>query len=1079
MKKLVVLLFVAMMAIPALVAQGAGSTPVPTCLTVTGTAAATPTTVDVDEPIALTYTLTPGGSYTQVVTRSAVNLVMVLDESGSMSVKDDGYTSRMNVLKASAKSLIDQLKTVNLHDKVGLVKFDTTASKLQDLIDATTTSGASTLKTKIDSLNPDGGTNIEHGLRLANTMLSGLSNPYVILVTDGYATHYTNSDGRGTESLSKAKSLALTAADQLAAAKVPVYTVALGKAGSDDVDHTLLTNIASKTGGKKYDASNTTELTQVFTTIQQEIAKQSTIKTIAIRQPLPAGFTLADDAYPDAYIEEGTNTLVIPVSDIAYPYTIANKVVKVNIKKTGEGGSFKLGNAELSYKNACDSIASTPIALNANVTVYNKVTVADKYGNIYEGNRFGDVTRFRAGDGEPQWKVPGPYSGYRVTGIALTDADHTQLRVDWKNSSNSGKSGNWDLTPTTPSSSKYVIKDAKGSSITSAWDWSKGPATIQLSGSTFTKLPDYGSVNLLNDDFGSRYAYYQFRIASVPKYKDWTTIDANTKIDASGSFQVDVRAGTQAISGQLETKDVFYSGILSKTIKLDSTPPDVTVTKQFTPTYKSFKFTANVSDGQSGVDEAWLLKSGSKVQNLETNPVFYAAKDDVVSGKYTIEVTDKVGNKTTMKVDPPEDPTGPVFMMTGPTLENDVTDRFFTILVTENESYVGVAPANRPPVMPVVKVDGIAVGGYTKLDDKTYRFEFRLSDMFQNKTTRAAHHRITASAENVDGTPGSMEPFDITIDDKQPEMPVVMPYFTIDPDVFRYTVSHIVDYQTGVDTAIVYRGGVPMNGSLLQDNTFTAGKKDIENGLYTIVVTDKAGLSTSKTVTELPSDPTKPKITVQSDMVDGQDRTDRWITVTIEEEESFIRSSSVNIDNRYSLSATESTLSPDGKTAIYKFKLSEYIKDAEDRAAWHQFITSATNYAGVENVDREYVKVHPGINATLTSSNDSDSASDKPVRVALNDFQEWLVKGATFTDLNGNEARSFDPIKVTSLEYAVADSPEQPPNDSFYRLGDTEFVIVNPGEHYVFVRLEDNDNPANVKLLGPLQIRIDYDQNRS
>ncbi|MBO9609397.1 MAG: VWA domain-containing protein, partial [Paenibacillaceae bacterium] len=371
MKKLVVLLFVAMMAVPALVAQGAGSTPVPTCLTVTGTAAASPTTVDVEEPIVLTYTLTPGGSYTQVVTRSAANLVMVLDESGSMNFTDDSGRNpptRMSILKTSAKSLIDQLKTVNLHDKAGLVKFDTTASKLQDLIDATTTSGANTLKTKIDSLNPDGGTNIEHGLRLANTMLTGMSNPYVILVTDGYATHYTNSSGSGVESTSKAKSLALTAADQLAAAKVPVYTVALGKAGSSDVDHTLLTNIAAKTGGKKYDASNTTELTQVFTKIQQEIAKQSTIKTIAIRQPLPAGFTLAYDVYQGAYIEEATNTLVIPVDDISYPYTIANTIVKVNIMKTGEGGTFKLGNAELSYKNACGSIASTSIALNANVT---------------------------------------------------------------------------------------------------------------------------------------------------------------------------------------------------------------------------------------------------------------------------------------------------------------------------------------------------------------------------------------------------------------------------------------------------------------------------------------------------------------------------------------------------------------------------------------------------------------------------------------------------------------------------------------------------------------------------------------
>ncbi|MGN9160485.1 VWA domain-containing protein [Clostridium sulfidigenes] len=129
----------------------------------------------------------------------AKEIVLVLDVSGSMAdnVYVNGKSStKIAELKKAAKSFVDKMKNVpNL--KIGIVAYSSNASiKKVDkeiLIDA---NKVNELKTVIDNLKADGGTNTGEGLRKAAYLLSTSkdkdANKTVVLMSDGIPTFYTS-----------------------------------------------------------------------------------------------------------------------------------------------------------------------------------------------------------------------------------------------------------------------------------------------------------------------------------------------------------------------------------------------------------------------------------------------------------------------------------------------------------------------------------------------------------------------------------------------------------------------------------------------------------------------------------------------------------------------------------------------------------------------------------------------------------------------------------------------------------------------------------------------------------------------
>ena len=122
------------------------------------------------------------------VNENAVDLIIVVDESGSMS------GTRMSNTKAAAKEIISQMKE---NDRCAVIGFTGSASVKQEL-----TSDKNLLENAVDRLNANGGTSIYRGIDSALAMFDSMSSDerqkFIILLSDG-------EDGSTSQSLSSAK----------------------------------------------------------------------------------------------------------------------------------------------------------------------------------------------------------------------------------------------------------------------------------------------------------------------------------------------------------------------------------------------------------------------------------------------------------------------------------------------------------------------------------------------------------------------------------------------------------------------------------------------------------------------------------------------------------------------------------------------------------------------------------------------------------------------------------------------------------------------------------------------------------
>lgn len=168
-----------------------------------------------------------------------LDLALSIDSSGSMAWNDpDGLR------KSAAKNFVDALLP---QDRSAVIDFDSGARVLQGL-----TTDKDAVKTAIDRIDDFGGTNIAAGVSAANNVLIGAADPdrgrVMILLTDG--------DGSWNPALIEtAKTNSIT-----------IYTIGLGSA----VNESLLTSIASETGGKYHQVASADELPEVFRRIGDE-----------------------------------------------------------------------------------------------------------------------------------------------------------------------------------------------------------------------------------------------------------------------------------------------------------------------------------------------------------------------------------------------------------------------------------------------------------------------------------------------------------------------------------------------------------------------------------------------------------------------------------------------------------------------------------------------------------------------------------------------------------------------------------------------------------------------------------------
>jgi Ca-activated chloride channel family protein len=200
-------------------------------------------------------------------TREGVNVVLVMDDSGSMQAQD--YTpNRLEAAKSSAEILLKSLKT---RDYAGIVVFES---------GATTAAYLSPDKEQvIEKLHniaaKEGSTAIGDGLALGIDMASAIPNrkKVVILLSDG-----VNNAGYIAP---------LEAIEYAKANNIQVYTIGMGSTGRvllgydwygnpqyAELDEATLQNIADQTGGKYFKSVDDETLDEIYRNIGESITRE-------------------------------------------------------------------------------------------------------------------------------------------------------------------------------------------------------------------------------------------------------------------------------------------------------------------------------------------------------------------------------------------------------------------------------------------------------------------------------------------------------------------------------------------------------------------------------------------------------------------------------------------------------------------------------------------------------------------------------------------------------------------------------------------------------------------------------------
>ncbi len=200
-------------------------------------------------------------------TSEGVNVVMVMDVSGSMAATDYKPT-RLDAAVEGAKTLINELHS---KDNVGIVLFSggaTTSAYLSPYKDK--------VFEKLESIKkPEGETAIDDGLSLGVDMAASIPNrkKVIILMSDGV-------NNAGVISPDDAIRFAKTNGIQ-------VYTIGVGSnekiaLGYDffgrpqyaELDETMLQNIAKETGGQYFRAVDSSTLEHIYSELPKNIERE-------------------------------------------------------------------------------------------------------------------------------------------------------------------------------------------------------------------------------------------------------------------------------------------------------------------------------------------------------------------------------------------------------------------------------------------------------------------------------------------------------------------------------------------------------------------------------------------------------------------------------------------------------------------------------------------------------------------------------------------------------------------------------------------------------------------------------------
>ncbi len=216
-----------------------------------------------------------------------VDVMLVMDVSGSMGEQFDETHTKLDLAKTAAQTFVEQLNMSR--DRVGLASFSTGAT-----LDCHLTNDTATINSEIDGLGANGYTNIGGGICRSNEEFVNNGRPeavwVMILLSDGVANYYFNENGEpvhdttatSTKSGIYAAQYAVEQADcakMLLNKGVIIYTIGLGSAY---LDEDLLKDVASDES-KYFNAPTADQLESIYVIISKDILLQVRYDVVVIQ----------------------------------------------------------------------------------------------------------------------------------------------------------------------------------------------------------------------------------------------------------------------------------------------------------------------------------------------------------------------------------------------------------------------------------------------------------------------------------------------------------------------------------------------------------------------------------------------------------------------------------------------------------------------------------------------------------------------------------------------------------------------------------------------------------------------------
>ena len=246
-----------------------------------------------DGSINVTITITGNTQKVSTNDMGKVDVMMLLDLSSSMKNEtiDDKGTTRMDVLKPAACSLVDSLLGgKNSQSEVGIITFWSECELTAGL-----TNDAEALKTAINGLEAKNGTAMAEALATAEKTLKENGRPdapdIIVLVTDGSPYEY-DASGVRIEDRATNFSIVNSAATACKSEGTIIYTVGLGL---NEETATFLAGCATDTT-KAYTSVTGSDLTNIFADLSGAISLTPSATSVKVSDFLGEGVYIPADA---------------------------------------------------------------------------------------------------------------------------------------------------------------------------------------------------------------------------------------------------------------------------------------------------------------------------------------------------------------------------------------------------------------------------------------------------------------------------------------------------------------------------------------------------------------------------------------------------------------------------------------------------------------------------------------------------------------------------------------------------------------------------------------------------------------